>query len=127
MRCRQHSRVPCHTILSCGERGIACGILQGQSYRRFLPPTGAAGKLISPEADAEAVPSRRSSREPTQEARHSISKVVMSKAKVIESSHPLILHKITQMRKVRSPMAVCEPRSTPSAVTQRIKPANSAL
>jgi hypothetical protein len=51
----------------------------------------------------------------------------MSKAKVIESSHPLILHKITQMRKVRSPMAVCEPRSTPSAVTQRIKPANSAL
>ena len=70
---------------------------------------------------------RRRSREPTQEARHSISKVVMSKAKVIESSHPLILHKITQMRKVRSPMAVCEPRSTPSAVTQRIKPANSAL
>ena len=123
MRCRQHSRVPCHTILSCGERGIACGILQGQSYRRFLPD----GR---PEAHSIGIArsgARRRSREPTQEARHSISKVVMSKAKVIESSHPLILHKITQMRKVRSPMAVCEPRSTPSAVTQRIRPANSAL
>ena len=47
MRCRQHSRVPCHTILSCGERGIACGILQGQSYRRFLPPTGGRKALHS--------------------------------------------------------------------------------